>query len=301
MSKPKLPIIELFTSIQGEGLYAGIPSVFVRVTGCNLRCIFMDSICDTPYSSFNPEKPKFTVEDVAKELIDHPKVNHLVITGGEPTLYDLDGFLEELDIILDKEVGSAYAYNIKVTIETNGTNEISKRLLNDLCLISVSPKLSTSCLSDRVIKELEDSNGNVCMQFNDGIDEKGNCKKKDVRVSAEQLRNHNKNRINIDVLTDFADAFADVQYKFVYSGPESEKEILEIRDRIADKLQLRYPKVGLEELQESINEYIWLMPEGIDSEKLSETAKKAVDVCIRNGWQYTDRLHIRIWGNERNK
>jgi len=301
MSKPKLPIIELFTSIQGEGMYAGVPSVFVRVTGCNLRCIFKNSICDTPYSSFNPEKPKFTVEDVAKEFINHPKVNHLVITGGEPTLYDLDGFIEELNSILFKETGIDRAYNIEVTIETNGTNEISKKLLNTLELISVSPKLSASCLSDRVIKELEDPNGNVGIQINDGIDEKGNCKKKDVWASAEQLRNHNKNRINIDVLTDFADAFADVQYKFVYSGPESEKEILEIRDKIADKLQLRYPDVGSEDLREVIDEYIWLMPEGIDSERLSETAKEAVEVCIRNGWHYTDRLHIRIWGNERNK
>lgn len=286
MSKPKLPIIELFTSIQGEGLYAGVPSVFVRVTGCNLRCIFKNSICDTPYSSFNPEKPKFTVEDVAKEFINHPKVNHLVITGGEPTLYDLDGFLEELYSILDKEVGSDYAYNIKVTIETNGTNEISKRLLNDLYLISVSPKLSTSCPSEEEIEK---------KTLGDKVLIAG------MSVPIEQIRNHNKNRINIDVLTDFADAFADVQYKFVYSGPESEKEILEIRDKIADKLQLRYPDVGLEDLRESINEYIWLMPEGIDSEKLSKTAKEAVEVCIRNGWHYTDRLHIRIWGNERNK
>lgn len=283
---PKLPIIELFTSIQGEGLYAGVPSVFVRVTGCNLRCIFKNSICDTPYSSFNPEKPKFTVEDVAKEFINHPKVNHLVITGGEPTLYDLDGFLEELYGILDKEVGSDYAYNIKVTIETNGTNEISKRLLNDLDLISVSPKLSTSCPSEEEIEK---------KTLGDKVLVAG------MSIPKVQIENHNKNRINIDVLTDFADAFADVQYKFVYSGPESEKEILEIRDKIADKLQLRYPEVGLEDLRESINEYIWLMPEGIDSERLSETAKEAVEVCIRNGWHYTDRLHIRIWGNERNK
>ena len=283
---PKLPIIELFTSIQGEGLYAGVPSVFVRVTGCNLRCIFKNSICDTPYSSFNPEKPKFTVKDVAKEFIGHLKVEHLVITGGEPTLYDLDGFLEELYDILDKEVGSDYAYNIKVTIETNGTNEISKRLLNDLDLISVSPKLSTSCPSEEEIEK---------KTLGDKVLVAG------MSIPKVQIENHNKNRINIDVLTDFADAFADVQYKFVYSGPESEKEILEIRDKIADKLQLRYPEVGLKDLRESINEYIWLMPEGIDSERLSETAKEAVEVCIRNGWHYTDRLHIRIWGNERNK
>lgn len=298
MSKPKLPIIELFTSIQGEGLYAGVPSVFVRVTGCNLRCIFKNSICDTPYSSFNPEKPKFTVEDVAKEFINHPKVNHLVITGGEPTLYDLDGFLEELYHILDKEMGYAYAYNIEVTIETNGTNKISKRLLNDLCLISVSPKLSTSCVSEDIIKKLEEIPESEAGHRPDFMIPLGN--KRFQEVTVEQLRNHNKNRINIDVLTDFAEAFADVQYKFVYSGPESEKEILEIRENIVNELFHRNPQ-QLNDIREFVNGCIWLMPEGIDSEKLSETAKEAVEVCIRNGWHYTDRLHIRIWGNERNK
>lgn len=299
MSKPKLPIIELFTSIQGEGLYAGVPSVFVRVTGCNLRCIFKNSICDTPYSSFNPEKPKFTVEDVAKEFIDHPNVYHLVITGGEPTLYDLDGFMEELDNLLDKEVGYDRAYNIYTTIETNGTNEISKRLLNDLDLISVSPKLSTSCVSEDIIKKLEEIPESEAGHQPDFMIPLGN--KRFQEVTVEQLRNHNKNRINIDVLSDFFEAFANVQYKFVYSGPESEKEILEIRDNIVNNLQLRHPDLMEETLRECMNEYIWLMPEGIDSERLSETAKEAVEVCIRNGWHYTDRLHIRIWGNERNK
>ena len=298
MSKPKLPIIELFTSIQGEGLYAGVPSVFVRVTGCNLRCIFKNSICDTPYSSFNPEKPKFTVEDVAKEFINHPKVNHLVITGGEPTLYDLDGFLEELYHILDKEMGYAYAYNIEVTIETNGTNKISKKLLNDLGLISVSPKLSTSCVSEDIIKKLEEIPESEAGHRPDFMIPLGN--KRFQEVTVEQLRNHNKNRINIDVLTDFAEAFADVQYKFVYSGPESEKEILEIRENIVNELFHRNPQ-QLNDIREFVNGCIWLMPEGIDSERLSETAKEAVEVCIRNGWHYTDRLHIRIWGNERNK
>ena len=53
-----LKVNEMFGStIQGEGMYAGIPSIFVRTNGCNLKCVFKDSICDTSYTSFNPEKP----------------------------------------------------------------------------------------------------------------------------------------------------------------------------------------------------------------------------------------------------
>lgn len=287
MQKPKLPIIELFTSIQGEGLYSGVPSVFVRVTGCNLRCIFKNSICDTPYSSFNPEKPKFTVEDVVKELINHPEVNHLVITGGEPTLYDLKGFLEEVKNSLEKEDDVRYL-TLVTTIETNGTSEIPFGILERSDLISTSPKLSTSCLSDEEIEK---------KTFGDKVLVAG------MSIPKAQIENHNKNRINIDVLSSFAESNAFVQYKFVYSGPESEKEILEIRDKIAEKLSENntYYDGTVDDIKHFINEYIWLMPEGIDSERLSETAKEAVEVCIRNGWHYTDRLHIRIWGNERNK
>ena len=53
------PVIEMFTSIQGEGKWTGSPSFFVRVSGCNLRCCFKGSICDTPYSSYNPEKTPY--------------------------------------------------------------------------------------------------------------------------------------------------------------------------------------------------------------------------------------------------
>ena len=55
-----LKVNEMFGStIQGEGMYTGIPSIFVRTNGCNLKCVFKDSICDTSYTSFNPEKPLY--------------------------------------------------------------------------------------------------------------------------------------------------------------------------------------------------------------------------------------------------
>ena len=88
----KLPVVELFHSVQGEGIYTGVPSIFLRVTGCNLRCVFKDSICDTSYTSFNPEKPIFADMDQLEFAIgtlkaQYPNTKHLVITGGEPMLY----------------------------------------------------------------------------------------------------------------------------------------------------------------------------------------------------------------------
>ncbi|MCH2065381.1 MAG: 7-carboxy-7-deazaguanine synthase QueE, partial [Roseibacillus sp.] len=70
-------ISEIFYSVQGEGFLAGVPSVFVRTSGCNLRCRW----CDTPYASWNPEGEKLPVEKIVAQVREHP-ARHVVLTGG---------------------------------------------------------------------------------------------------------------------------------------------------------------------------------------------------------------------------
>ena len=72
-------ISEIFYSVQGEGELTGIPSVFVRTSGCNLRCGW----CDTPYASWAPEGPEMTIEAILAEVQKHP-TRYVVLTGGEP-------------------------------------------------------------------------------------------------------------------------------------------------------------------------------------------------------------------------
>ena len=72
-------IAETFFSLQGEGQLAGVPSLFIRTSGCNLRCRW----CDTKYSSWNPEGPEVEVETLLAEAARCPAA-HVVITGGEP-------------------------------------------------------------------------------------------------------------------------------------------------------------------------------------------------------------------------
>jgi len=72
-------ITEIFRSIQGESTYAGLPCVFVRLTGCNLRCVW----CDTPYTSWAPEGSDRTVEQIVETVGAFP-AQHVVVTGGEP-------------------------------------------------------------------------------------------------------------------------------------------------------------------------------------------------------------------------
>jgi len=119
-------IAEIFHSIQGEGLLAGVPSIFIRTSGCNLRCHW----CDTPYASWKPEGPEMSIEEILKKLTEW-NCDHVVLTGGEPMIAP---DLPELATALKKQ-------KKHITIETAGTilpNSIS-------CdLASISPKLSNS-------------------------------------------------------------------------------------------------------------------------------------------------------------
>lgn len=118
-------ISEIFHSIQGEGLLTGVPSVFIRTSGCNLRCRW----CDTPYTSWSPEGVERSVDEIMADIAGFPS-RHAVITGGEPLL------MKELPDLTEKLGDAGY----HITIETAGT--VYADLRCDLA--SVSPKLSNS-------------------------------------------------------------------------------------------------------------------------------------------------------------
>ncbi|HSI65347.1 MAG TPA: 7-carboxy-7-deazaguanine synthase QueE [Candidatus Saccharimonadia bacterium] len=119
-------ISETFFSVQGEGRLAGVPSVFIRTSGCNLRCHW----CDTPYASWKPEGREVDIVDLMKEVESHP-TKFVVVTGGEPMI--AKGMPELL--------AALHAAGKHITIETAGT------ILPDgvpCDLASLSPKLHHS-------------------------------------------------------------------------------------------------------------------------------------------------------------
>src|SRR5579875_1278051 len=79
----RLPMVEIFETVEGEGTRAGFPTVFVRVFHCNLRCTW----CDTPYS-YAPHKPAFeaTIDDIANQVAAFGWHN-VCLTGGEPLIH----------------------------------------------------------------------------------------------------------------------------------------------------------------------------------------------------------------------
>lgn len=136
-----LPINKIYVDYQKTGKYIGTPAIFIELHGCNLNCIRFDkteckyltssstSGCDDIIKYFNTIKSEY------------PKINHIVITGGEPLLHkkSLEEFLSEI-----------YEYNMKIIIETNGTlpvlNPLHKKFKIDMYIVSV--KLSNTENSD---------------------------------------------------------------------------------------------------------------------------------------------------------
>jgi 7-carboxy-7-deazaguanine synthase len=118
-------ISEIFYSLQGEGKLLGIPSVFIRTSGCNLRCVW----CDTPYTSWRPEGKEWSLDRILTSTRKYP-TRYAVITGGEPLLAP---DLEQLTEALKRE-------RYHITIETAAT--LFKPVRCDL--MSISPKLANS-------------------------------------------------------------------------------------------------------------------------------------------------------------
>ena len=111
-------INEIFYSLQGEGFHAGTPAVFVRFSGCNLRCAF----CDTQHQAGE----MLSLQGIVDEVNKYPNAPLLVLTGGEPSLFIDEAFVAELKQKTHKTIA----------IETNGT----RPLPTNLDWVTLSPK-----------------------------------------------------------------------------------------------------------------------------------------------------------------
>jgi len=225
-----MKISEIFYSIQGEGMLTGVPSMFVRTSGCNLRCVW----CDTPYTSWTPEGKEMSVDDVLACVREHP-AKHAVVTGGEPMI--APGIVE-----LTKSI---QGLGLHVTIETAGT--VYQPAGCDL--MSISPKLENSTPHER--------------------------------EGGKWAAQHERLRSQPEVLKQLMAEY-EYQLKFVVASPEDMAEIAKMLEDIhADRGR------------------VVLMPEGTTSEAIRGRAPWLTEICKREGFRYSPRLHIDLWGNRR--
>ena len=152
----------IFYTIQGEGKYIGYPSVFIRLTGCNLRCEWQNpdgskTQCDTPHTSFKPEIDKWEISSIINE-VEQFECEHVVITGGEPYLQP------NLAVLIDELKAKGHY----ITIETNGTKYFETKA----DYISLSPKLESSSMSEQYGEMHNDKriNYNSLISFMDNHD-----------------------------------------------------------------------------------------------------------------------------------
>ena len=270
----KFRYIEAFYSLQGEGKYVGVPSVFLRMYGCNFKCqgfgmkkgelsneyLKIDpskakSLEDLPlvhtgcdsYAAWDPRTKHLAKTVTGDELVETllnltPNKSfgdnvHLVITGGEPLLGWQKGWIE----VLNKIDSLRY-----VTFETNCTQDLREDFRQaefphiKEFLFSCSPKLSASGES-----------------WDDAI-------KPDVALQYQSFKN------------------SDMYFKFVVENEEHIKEV--------NRADGMYKGKG-------VNAPVYLMPVGGCYEEYTANRKKVADFALKGGFKYSPRLHVDIWGN----
>jgi len=238
---------EIFHTIQGEGISAGCPAVFIRASRCNLHCVW----CDTEYTwnfigtpwihekdltdqpaKHNKQAATFeiTPEEIAR-IVLHYQCPRLVLTGGEPLLQQ-DGFLDTISII------RASMPDCIVEVETNGTRLPTAPFALAIDQFNVSPKLANSGMAAPL-------------------------------------------RIDHDALA-FLASSPKAWFKFVVSSPDDLDEIQSLAS------QHSIPRTR-----------ILLMPEGRTPSDLDSSARWLADLCRDLGFRFSDRLHVRLWGDTR--
>ena len=242
-------ILELYAAIQSEGSRAGLPTIVIRVSGCTHRCFFgKGGWCDSWYTSIHPEKAIYNIEDVKEMYKKYPKIKEMMITGGSPTMFPL--LLEELTQF-------AKSKGIITTIETEGSHFIATE--HPIDLVSLSPKFSNSIPKLGELTPL----GKV-------VDEKF-------------INQHNRFRMNLDVMRKMLDYHKDYHFKPVWDG--SDETWLEI---MKFKLDMDIP-----------NNKTWIMPAGDTREELIYMYPKVMEKCIEWGLNFTGREHIIAYDTKR--
>ncbi|HTX36722.1 MAG TPA: 7-carboxy-7-deazaguanine synthase QueE [Bryobacteraceae bacterium] len=226
-----MKIAELFYSLQGEGSLVGVPSFFIRTSGCNLRCAW----CDTPYTSWRPEGTELPIDQILDEWRAH-SARHVVVTGGEPMI------APEI-VPLTHRLRAAGAH---ITIETAGT--VAPPVACDL--MSISPKLANST---------PPASG----------------------PEAAWASRHERLRIQPPVLAELMGRY-DYQLKFV----------------VQTRADLEEVRVLVHELGAPAERVI-LMPEGVTAEVLRERSLWIAEACKEEGYRFSPRLHVDLYGNRR--
>lgn len=263
----KLPIVELYSAVQAEGSRAGYPTIVVRTTGCTHRCYFGEGgFCDSWYTSWNPEKGQYTMNDVIEIYKNNPHIKEMMLTGGSPTMHM--SLINELN-------NFCISNNIILTIETEGSIpiEVDKKVN----LISISPKFSNS------------------------IPKMGTFSPDGKEVTQQTIDQHNKFRKNIPSIARSIINNLDFHIK-----PVIDKDLLifeEVEQFLHDLAAELVTNHLTESTQDDIFDLLklktWLMPAGATREALLESYGPVMNLARDKGYKFTGRPHVIAFDDKR--
>ena len=221
---------EIFHSVQGEGVNAGKPAVFLRLALCNLACAWCDTRYTWDWEHYDQRREVVAISvDEADDSIRRYRCRNLVVTGGEPLVQQ-----RLLTPLLERVKDGGYW----IELETNGTIAPQRKLLAIVDHWSVSPKLENS--------------GNTLP----------------ARENSRALR----------LFRDLPSA----HFKYVLEKPD---DLAEIRALLA-KYELPADRIVL-------------MPQAQDRDTLLERSRWLVEICKSEGYLFSTRLQVLLWGNRR--
>ncbi len=265
-------------TIQGEGKLAGIPVLFIRTSGCNLRCIWQTesgeiSICDTPYASHYPdENEEWETDNIVETLKNNlAGIRHIVISGGEPTIqpYGLTDLVRKIKKQLQ----------VHITLETNGVYFIQEAT-DWIDLFSISPKLKSSEPTSQKIKNL------------------------DYKIDTSYIRDHAKFRRNIPTIQQYINACMHLES---YYGDQPD---IQPKRRTDKDFQLKFVVAAESDINELKSDFLQhlsfvqnddviLMPLGGNRKFLSKTYQMTARLAVQNGWRFTPRIQIDLFNDTR--
>lgn len=223
---------EVFASIQGEGVSAGVPSVFLRLSLCNLRCTWCDTKYTWDWEHYQPQEQIISLDtgELVAAIVAKAARN-VVITGGEP--------LQQRRALIPL-VEALKARGRRIEVETNGTLMPNTELKVLVDQWNLSPKLANS--------------GNPVEE----------------REAPAALR--------------WFATQPNAYFKFVIAEAG---DLHEVRDLVA---RYQVPR-----------DRVLLMPEGTEPSTILERGRWLVERCVEEGFRFTTRQHILLWGDERGR
>jgi 7-carboxy-7-deazaguanine synthase len=247
----KLPIVELYYCVQSEGSRSGMPTVCVRTTGCTHRCWFGEGgWCDSWYTSIHPEKGGFSFNDIKKMYDDRPDIKEMMLTGGSPTMHP--DLVNELTHFANER-------GILITIETEGSHFIETDY--PIGLISLSPKFSNS------------------------VPKVGVETPKGAITDENMIKQHNKFRLNKEVIKQMMEYHIDYHFKPV-CNPDEMPEVWQEIESFRQELGIPKNKT-------------YIMPPGDNRDELIRVYPMVMDFCRDNGFNFTGREHIIAFDTKR--